>query len=156
MARVFVLYVFISAGLRVIGKRELAELSPHELVMIMLIPELATQGLSREDFSITNSIIGISTLMVLVFLNSLFAFRFSKYKDITEGKPVILFSNGRLIEDALNRERIEAEEILSEIRAAGYEKLDQIKWVVLEPDGQLTCIPNELGRRSQNRPMQPI
>ena len=147
--RVFTIYVFITFCLRIIGKRELGELSPHELVMIMLIPELATQALSRQDYSITNAFIGISTLLSLVFINSVFNYRFEKYRDIIEGKSVVLREPNRYIENALHRERVDVGEILSEVRAAGFENIEQIKWVVLEPDGRISCVPHEHGRRSQ-------
>lgn len=154
--RVFILFVFITMALRLIGKRELAEMSPLELVMIMLIPELATQGLNREDHSITNSIIGISTLLSLVFVNSMFNYRFSFFQKIVEGVPVVLFYQGHFVEGAMDRERISADELLSHVRSAGYERFTQIKWIILEADGQLSCIPYEHGQRTQKPEQQKL
>jgi uncharacterized membrane protein YcaP (DUF421 family) len=139
--RVAIIFVFITVGLRFLGKRELSEMSPYELVMIMLIPELATQGLNREDFSITNSLIGISTLLGLVFLNSLLGYRFKKYQEVVEGKPILLYYGNRFLTEAMHRERISSDEILSEMHSVGFEHLEQVKCVILEPDGLLTYLP---------------
>lgn len=139
--RVTIIFIFITVALRILGKRELSEMSGYELILIILIPEILSQGLLGEDFSITNSIIGVSTLLSLVVINSFFTYRFGKYRDIVEGRPVVLFYQGKFVEGALDRERISADEILNEIRAIGYERFDQMKWVVLEPDGKLSCIP---------------
>lgn len=139
--RVAIIFILVTAGLRILGKRELAEMSPYELVMIMLIPELATQSMNREDFSVTNSIIGISTLLSLVFLNSLLGYKFKKYNEAVEGVPVILFHQGEFVEDVMHRERVSSDEVMSEMRTAGIESLHEVKWVVLEPDGRLSFIP---------------
>lgn len=151
--RVAVIYIFITIALRILGKRELSEMSGYELILIILIPEILSQGLMGEDFSITNAIVGVSTLLSLVVINSFFTYRFGKYRNMIEGKPVVLFYQGKFVEGALDRERISADEILNEIRAIGYERFNQIKWVVLEPDGKISCIPydHDANRHNEDR-----
>lgn len=139
--RVAVIFVIVMVGLRITGKRELSELSPQDLVLLLLIPELATQAMSRDDYSITNALIGISTLLGLVFLNSLLGYRFQSYRKLMEGEPQVLFHDGKFQRDTLHRERIDADEIVAEARSHGFESLDQVKWAILEPDGKITCIP---------------
>lgn len=141
--RVAIIFIFLSAALRFIGKRELGELSPFELILIMIIPEIVSQGMTRDDYSITNAIIGVSTLLSLVMLNSFLTYRLRFFKSVVEGQPVILFHQGQFVEGVLDRERVSPDEILSEIRSSGYESFDQIKWVVLEPGGKISCIPYE-------------
>lgn len=153
--RISLIFVFITIALRILGKRELGEMSPYELVMLLLIPEIVSQALTRDDSSITNGLIGISTLLTLVLFNSFLSYRFSKYRDVVEGKPVILFHHDKFVEGALDRERVSVDEILSEIRTMGYEHFNQIKWVVLEPDGKISCIPKDLDREgSFKKPSQ--
>ena len=67
--RVGVIYIFLLVLLRVMGKRELGQLAPMELVLLILIPELVAQGIVGEDFSLTNAVIAVTTLTSLVFLN---------------------------------------------------------------------------------------
>lgn len=149
--RVTVIFILVIITLRLLGKRELGELSPYELVMLMLIPEIVSQGLSGEDYSLTGAAVGMATLFILVFANSLLSFRFTRYKDLLEGRPVVLYYQGKFLTDAMDRERVTADEIMTEIRTIGYEKMEQIKWVVLEPDGNLSCIPHEHGVRASPR-----
>lgn len=139
--RVGAIFIFITVALRIIGKRELGEMSGYELVLIILIPEILSQGLIGEDYSITNALIGVSTLLSLVVINSFITYKFKKYRSIVEGDPVILFYQGRFVEKSLHQERINVDEILNEIREIGYERFDQMKWIVLEPDGKISCIP---------------
>jgi len=139
--RVTIIFAFITIALRIIGKRELGEMSPNDLVLLLLIPEIVSQALIREDFSLTNGLIGASTLLSLVLINSIFSYKFKRYNRLIEGKPVVLFYHGKFIEGALDRERITIDEILSEIRTTGHDKFEQMKWIVLEPDGKISCIP---------------
>lgn len=139
--RVAAIFILVTVALRIIGKRELGEMSGYELVLIILIPEILSQGLIGEDYSITNAIIGVTTLLSLVLINSFITYRFKRYRSIVEGDPVVLFYEGRFVETALHRERINVDEILNEIREIGYERFDQMKWIVLEPDGKISCIP---------------
>lgn len=141
--RVAIIYLFVIIGVRVIGKRELSEISPFELIMLMLIPEIASQALNREDHSLTNAIIGISTLLCLVFFNSILTYLSPTFRNFVDGKPVVMFYQGKFIQDVLDREGIDASEILEEARGAGFESLDAIKWVILEPGGKMSCIPYE-------------
>lgn len=153
--RVLIIYAFVTLGLRYLGKRELSELSPHELIMLMLVPELATQGLNRNDLSITNSLIGISTLLSLVFLTSLLSYRSKKIRSWLEGDPVILFAKGEFRREVMDRERVSSDEILGEARCRGLESLEEVKWAILEPDGQIVCIPyrkTEIGRAQEQSP----
>jgi len=139
--RVAAIFAFLTIALRIIGKRELGEMSGYELVLIILIPEILSQGLIGEDFSVTNAIIGVSTLLSLVLINSFLSYRFKKYRNILEGEPVILYFKGKLMEEALDKERVNLDDLLNEIREIGYERFDQMKWIVLEPDGKISCIP---------------
>ena len=80
MLRVALIYVFILLGMRVVGKREFAQLSPSELVSLLMIPELVSQALSHEDYSLTNALIGVCTLLLLVFVTSVLVQRFRALK----------------------------------------------------------------------------
>lgn len=149
--RVAIIYLFITIAMRFMGKRELSEMSGYELLLIILIPEILSQGLIGEDYSVTNALIGVSTLLSLVVINSLLTYHFKKYRDVVEGKPVVLYYQGKFVAGALDRERVNVDEILNEIRSVGYEHFEQIKWIVLEPDGKISCIPYENGLRAQSQ-----
>ncbi len=141
--RVALVYVLVLAGLRVLGKREFAQLTPSELVSLLMIPEIVSQALTREDYSLTNAVIGVCTLLFLVFLTSALAHRFKRFEDAIFGEPTVLVHRGRLLEDALNKTRISPEEVLSEVRKAGFERLSQVRWAILEPDGKISVVPSD-------------
>lgn len=143
VTRVVFIYIFIILGLRVLGKREFGQLSPLELVTLLLIPEIVAQGLVREDFSLTNAIVGISTLFALVFITSLVMQHSRKAEELLTGKPTVLAFDGKLIAENMNRERITPDEIYTELHKAGLFQLSQVRWVILEPDGKLAVIATE-------------
>lgn len=141
--RVAILYLFILVGLRVLGKREFSQMSPMELVALLLIPEIASQGLIREDFSVTNAMIGVATLFVLVFANSFLTHLSRRFEEVVEGTPTVLVHDGRFAEANLNKERISPEEVYSELHKVGLERIDQVRWAILEGDGKIAVVPKE-------------
>ncbi len=144
VARVAFTYVFLAIAFRVIGKRELSSLSPFELVTLMLIPEIVSQALVREA-SLANALAGVSTLFVLVFLTSVVTHLSPKASKVVDGSPTVLVAKGRILEEACNRERIQPEEIFSEMHKSGLARLSQVRWAILEADGDLTIIPEQEG-----------
>lgn len=141
VARIVILYLFVLLALRIVGKRQLAEMSPFELVVLMFIPEIASQALTGDDYSVTNAIIGVSTLLALVFLTALVTYRFDKLGNLIEGKATLLGQDGRVIPQKLHRERVPPEEIAAAMRKVGIENIEQVKWIVLEADGKISIVP---------------
>jgi uncharacterized membrane protein YcaP (DUF421 family) len=139
--RVAVIYAFLMVGLRLMGKREFGQLSPFELVTLLLIPEILTDALTADDSSLTAALTSVSTLLVLVFLTSVLAYRSPTFGRWTEGEPQVLVRDGHLVPSAMHRERVSPEEILAEMHKVGLERLNQVKWAVLETDGRISFIP---------------
>jgi uncharacterized membrane protein YcaP (DUF421 family) len=154
VTRVVFIYIFIMLGLRVLGKREFGQLSPLELVTLLLIPEIVAQGLVREDFSLTNAVVGIATLFAMVFLTSLVMQHSRKAEELITGKPTLLVYDGNFIPENMNKERITPDEIYTELHKVGLEKLAQVRWVILESDGKLAVIPKEGEEPSGNPRVQ--
>lgn len=143
--RVGFIYVLLLVILRVMGKRELSQLTPLELVMLLLIPDIVAQGVVREDFSMTNAVIAVTTLTSLVFITSVLSYRFKGFGALIEGGPSLLVERGRLLPDEMARERVPPEEIASEMRRAGVERLEDVRWAILEPGGKIAIIREEPG-----------
>lgn len=141
--RIVIVYVVLIAGLRLLGKRELSQLTPFELLMLMLVPEMLQQAMMGEDFSLTSGLVAVTTLFGLVYLNSFLSYKFRLVRAATEGSPTILVRYGKLVPDGLGRERVPADEVYSEMHHAGIERLEQVKWAILETDGQISFIPFE-------------
>lgn len=95
--RILATYVFLLFAFRVMGKRELNKLSPFELVTLMLVSEIFSQAMAREDFSMTNALIAVSTLCCLVVATSLLTHRFVWFERVIEAPPTILVEHGRIL-----------------------------------------------------------
>lgn len=143
--RIFLIYLFLLIALRFIGKREFGQLSPMELVTLLIIPEIVSQALTRDDFSLTNSVIGVTTLLVLVYATSLLSQKSERMDELISGQPTVLINRGEFIPANLARERVTPDEVFSEMHKAGMYELEQVKWAILEADGKIAFIPEDKG-----------
>lgn len=144
--RVVVMYLVIVVGLRLLGKREFGQLSPLELVTLLLIPEIVSNGIQGNHYSITHAIVGVSTLFVLVFVTSLLSSRSKRFQTILDGTPRVLVHDGKLIPQSLMAERVTVDEVMSEMRKAGFDQLAQVRWAILETDGKISIVPTSSAR----------
>jgi uncharacterized membrane protein YcaP (DUF421 family) len=156
--RVAVIYVFLMVALRLMGKREFSQLTPFELVTLLLIPEILTEALNMGDSSLTAAFIGVSTLLALVFITSVLAYRNRTFGRWSEGEPVVVVRHGALVPSAMDRERVSPEEIVAEMRKVGLEDMAQVKWGVLETDGRISFITGEQadGQRRSRKHHMPL
>lgn len=139
--RVGLIYLFVLVGLRILGKREFGQLSPLELVSLLMIPEIVSQSLIGSDYSLTTGLTGVATLLVLVFATSLLVQRFERVQHLVSGRPTLLVHEGEFIAEAMNRMRVTPEEVYTELHKAGLSDLSQVKWAILEPDGSIALVP---------------
>src|SRR3981081_650002 len=116
--RVVFVYVFVWACFRTLGKRELSQMAPFELVMLLLIPQFFSRALTRQDYSMTNSIVAATTLFSLVILTSIASFKFAGFRRFMESKPAVLVRQGKLLRDSLGHERVAPDEIFSAMHKA--------------------------------------
>jgi uncharacterized membrane protein YcaP (DUF421 family) len=138
--RVVVTYAVIFVGLRVLGKRELSQLSAVELVTLMLVPEIVSQALAGQE-SMTLAFVGICTLFLLVYVTSLLSYLWEPAGKILDGTETVLKNENGLVLESLDKERISVDEIFSELRQAGFNDLSKIETIVLESDGKISLIP---------------
>lgn len=155
VVRLVLIYVVIVAGLRVLGKREFSQLSPLELVTLLLIPELVSQAIIGDDFSITNAIVAMATLFVLVYVSTLLRFHYRKVNRLIEGVPTVLVHDGIMYAERLEMERISEREIFAEMHKSGLTELQEVQWVILESDGRMAVIAKDDSRTEPPEPPQP-
>jgi uncharacterized membrane protein YcaP (DUF421 family) len=140
--RAVIVYFLLLGILRLSGKRSLAENSTFDFVLLLLISETAQQWLLGEDFSFTNAVILIVTLAGLNIVFSLLKQRFRTVAKLVDGVPMLLVENGNPLKEPMKRARIEVSDVLSAARELqGLERMDQIKYAVLETSGVITVIP---------------
>lgn len=138
------IYLVLLIVFRLAGTRALAQITTFDFVLLLVIGEVTQQGLLGEDFSVTGALILILTLVMLEVGMSLLQVRFRWLDKLVDGVPVVILEHGRPIEDRLRRSRLTEQEILEAARELqGIERLDQIKYAVLERHGGITVIPAE-------------
>lgn len=141
---VAVVFGILLCVFRLIGKRELSRLSPFEFVTLMLVPELVS-GVVQGDGELSPALVGLSTLFFLVLLTSTLSHRSETFQALVEPRPTILVANGRMLERAMNDERIAPEELVSEMHKNGLEDVRQVKWAILESGGHITVVSFDKG-----------
>ena len=148
--RIVILYGLIVAGLRVLGRRELSQMSPLDLVTLLLVPEIASQAMLGEDFSVTNAIVALATLFSLVFITTLFRFHYRGINRLIEGTPTVLVHEGIMYARNMELERVSEGEVFAEMHKAGLTRLEEVEWVILQTDGHLAVVPK--GSNGQGTP----
>lgn len=129
---------------RLSGKRSLAQTTPFDLILLLIISEVTQQALVGEDYSITTSIILITTLVGADLFFSWIRQKWRGFEKVTEGSPLIVVADGKLLEYRARKSRISEEDVLEAARSLhGLERLEQIKYAVLELDGTISIIPKE-------------
>ncbi len=148
MVRPVIIYGFLVVGLRLAGKRELAQLNPFDLVVLLTLSNAVQNAIIGDDNSITGGIIGASTLLAVNYLVVRFLFRHRRLDEILEGDPTVLIENGRLRKRALAKELITQSELLTVAHRQGFASLDEVETFILESGGTFfmkgkTPLPDE-------------
>lgn len=141
--RVMVIYSVLLLLFRVSGKRTLSDTTTFDLLLLLVLSETVQQALVGEDRSITHAVLLATTFIMVDVTLSLIKQRSRKAANFLEGAPILVASNGELLHNRMNGERVDEDDLLEAARAAhGLERLDQIKCAILERNGQITIVPN--------------
>ena len=138
--RATAMFVLLYLVIRLLGKRELGQMTPFELVLMVVMGDLIQQGVTHNDFSLTGGLLAIATFAFWALVLSWATYLHPKAKDVLEGKPRVIVRAGRILEENLRRDRLTRDEILSEMRLAGIARLADVKWAILEPQGKISFI----------------
>ncbi len=141
--RATAIYWFLWLVVRGTGKRSLAEISPLDLVIIVVMGDLVQQGATGEDMSVTGAVIVISVLVVWAVLGDWLGRRSSRAERILSGEPVILVKDGLILEDRARRERVTRGDVLEAAREQGIGSMASIRYGVMEPDGKFSFITGD-------------
>lgn len=144
--RAAMVYLGLLVIFRIAGKRSLAQITTFDFVLLLIISEAVQPGLIDNDDSLTGSFLLVLTLFGLDIGLSLLKGRFSWLEKLVDDVPLVIVEDGKPIADRLRRARVDEEDILTSARATqGLERMDQIKYAVLERSGGISIIPKEAG-----------
>ena len=145
--RAAVIYLFLLLVFRVAGQRAIAKITTFDFVLLLVIGEATQNALVGEDFSMTNAFVVILTLVGLDVLLSAVKQRSKRADQILDGTALIIVDDGRILLDRMNKERIDESDIMAAARERhGLERLDQIKYAVLEQSGEISIVPRAEAR----------
>lgn len=142
VVRVVIMYFFLLLLFRLAGRRTLAQMTSFDLILLLIISELTQQAMVSNDHSFTNAVVAITTLIGLDIGLSLIKPRAPHIEKWLDGVPTVIIDNGRLLEDRMEKARVDETDILTAARERhGLERLDQIKYAILERSGGISIIP---------------
>jgi uncharacterized membrane protein YcaP (DUF421 family) len=138
--RATVMFAVVFLLIRILGKRELAEMTPFEFVMLVVIGDLIQQGITHNDFSLTGATLAVSTFMFWGLVLNWFSNKSRRAEKILDSEPAVVVREGELVRDNLKRNRMTVSELESEMRLAGIAHLSQVAWGILETNGKISFI----------------
>ena len=151
--RPIVVYVFLILGLRLAGKRELAQLNPFDLVVLLTLSNAVQNAIIGEDNSVTGGIIGATTLLVVNHVVVRYLYRHERLDRFVEGDADVLIDNGVIQHARLKKELITTSELESAAHKQGFTSLADVHQAILEPGGSITFVGKtptpEAGRHAE-------
>jgi uncharacterized membrane protein YcaP (DUF421 family) len=143
IVRPVIVYVALLFLLKIFGKRELAQLNPFDLVVLLILSNTVQNAIIGNDTSLAGGLVGAAILLVMNWIVVHYFYQHQKLDEFFEGEPHTLVKDGQRIEDACRQEQITDAELLAAIRKQGFAGLSEVKEVVLETGGAISVIPKE-------------
>lgn len=148
--RTVIVYVIVTVTMRLMGKRQLGELDVGELVITILLSEIASLPITNPEKSIWDAVIPIATLASLEILTSFMILKIPVVKRFLSSKPSVLIAHGRVDREAMKSVRISIEDLMSQIRQNGIYDLEEVDYAILEENGKMSIIPKS-GHRQPDK-----
>jgi uncharacterized membrane protein YcaP (DUF421 family) len=141
--RATAIFVLVFLFTRVLGRRELSQLQPFDLILLVVVGDLIQQSVTQNDMSGTGAALVLGTIAVLQVGISYLSYRFRRLRPILQGEPIVIVQDGRPIERNMKRERLTMEDVTEEARLQGISSLEQVRWAVLETSGRISFIKDD-------------
>ena len=141
LVRTVILYLFIIIGIRMMGKRQVGELEPSELVMSLIIADVAAVPMQDYGIPLLTGLLPILALLALTMMMSVLTMRSLKFRTLLCGRPSVIIRKGELDVREMHRNRLTVDELLEELRSKGYTDPSQVYYAILETNGRLSVLP---------------
>lgn len=147
VVRGLAVYLFVFVVFRILGKRSLAEITTFDFVLLLIISETTTDALIGEDYSLVACFIMVGTLITVDYTFTLLKDKSRWFRVTSEGAPLVIVTDGHALKKRMEKAKVDEEDVLESARVLhGLERMDQIKYAVLEKDGTISIIPQAGGR----------
>jgi uncharacterized membrane protein YcaP (DUF421 family) len=141
--RTFLLYILVLLIFRAMGKREIGELSILDLVVFIMIGELAVVAIDNQREPIMHSVLPMILLMIIQITFSFLSLKSKKFRDLIEGKPIIIINRGKIDEKEMRRQRYNFDDLLMQLREKDIRNIADVEFAILEPSGKLSVFEKE-------------
>jgi uncharacterized membrane protein YcaP (DUF421 family) len=138
--RTIIMYSVVMISMRLMGKRQVGQLEPNELAIMILISELAAIPMQDNEMRLFQGILPIATLVTLEILTSVAALKNIRLRGVISGRPNILIENGKLQRKEIKKSRMTLGEVMEELRIKGVTDLSMIQYAIMETNGQISVI----------------
>ena len=139
--RTVILYLLLMVGLRLLGKRQIGELEPSELVLTLIISDLAAVPMQDFGIPLVNGVFPILILLCLSMILSFINLKSVRFRSILCGKPAVIIREGRLVQQNMNKTRLTIDELYEQLRSQGITDLKSVKYAILETNGKISVLP---------------
>lgn len=139
--RTIILYLLVVTGLRIMGKRQVGEMQPSELVVAIMISDLASIPMQDVGIPLLSGVIPIFTLIMVEIALSQISLKNRKFRKLLTGKPSVIIHNGKILRDEMKKLRFNHDDLTEQLRIQGYVRIEDINFAILETNGQLSIIP---------------
>ena len=136
------LYICIIIGYRVMGKKELGQLSVIDLIVSILIADMAAVCIEEQSYSIFVSVVPMLTLIVMQIVLSYISVKSNKFRNIIDGKPTLIINNGKVNFTAMSKLRYSLDDLTTQLREQGVKSLEEVDYAILENSGTLSIFKN--------------
>ena len=138
--RVVILYLFVSIAIRIMGKRNIGELQPTELVITLLLSEFAAIPIEDNSVPLINSLIPVMILISLEIINSVISMKSIKFRNISDGNAVLIIKDGKLDQQQLRNLRFTVDDVLSALRQKDVFDINEVAYAIIETNGTLSVL----------------
>ncbi len=140
LSRTIILYFLIMLGLRLMGKRQIGELEPSELVLALLISDLAAVPMQDFGIPLLNGVVPILTLLSVSMIISVLNLKSIRFRTLVCGAPTIIIREGHVLQSEMRRTRFTVDELIEDLRQQGVVDLSTVEYAILETNGQLSVL----------------
>jgi uncharacterized membrane protein YcaP (DUF421 family) len=141
--RTGIIYVVVLVGLRLTGKREVGQMTPFDLVLLLLIANAVQNAMTGPDTSVTGGIIAAATLLILNMIVTRLVFSNRRVRHVVEGSPTLLIRHGKILKENLDKEQIPDESLRQALREHSVSSVEDVNLAVLEVDGSISVLKND-------------
>ncbi|PES62051.1 hypothetical protein CN507_26735 [Bacillus cereus] len=150
IGRTMLLYIIILIIFRLMGKREIGELSVLDLVVFIMLGEMAVVAIENTDKSLWHQLVPMIFLMCIQIILSVISLKFQRFRHLIEGEPAILINAGKIDEKKMRKQRYNIDDLMMQLREQGVGDVRDVEYAILEPSGKLSIFQKQKSKKNKN------